>query len=382
MLGRLSLGAILFLWPLSVHGDEVDRLLTTITTVKKEGANLPRVRAAWEKLVRQGPAVLPRILAAMNTPDTVVANWLRLAFERIAEPELQAGGKRIDVDALLAFAKDPRRQGRARRLALDVVERLRPGTRAKLLRGWIDDPEFNFDAIEARLDELKRDKDAPKERLLADYRKLFPATRDLDQSRVVARQLKELGVTVSVADHFGFLRDWYLLGPFDARGSKGFRTAYPPESKIDLAATYAGKGGKKLSWRRFTQAETPTGRFPSLINLREPLGEAEDAVAFAHTALKVEKAQEVEFRGSADDNFTVWVNGKRVFGFEEYRNGVRLDRHRFVVPLRAGVNTILVKICQAPFDPNSPDPNWEFLFRLTDRTGKGLVFPGALKAVK
>ena len=49
---------------------------------------------------------------------------------------------------------------------------------------------------------------------------------------------------------------------------------------------------------------------------------------------KLGEAREVEFRGAADDNLTVWVNGQRVFGFEEYRNGVRFDRHRFKVRLQ------------------------------------------------
>jgi hypothetical protein len=93
-------------------------------------------------------------------------------------------------------------------------------------------------------------------------------------------------------------------------------------------------------------------------------------------------AVEAEFRGAADDNFTVWVNGKRTFGLEEWRNGVRLDRHRFRVKLAAGVNTLLVKVCQAPIDPTSPEPNWEFLLRLVDDTGKGTDRETALKEEK
>ena len=99
-------------------------------------------------------------------------------------------------------------------------------------------------------------------------------------------------------------------------------------------------------------------------------------MAFAYTAFEVPAARAVEFRGAADDNFTVWVNGVRVFGFEEYRNGVRHDRHRFRVSLRAGVNTVLVKVCQTPA-PN-PEPNWEFFLRLVDDTGKGIPFRSAL----
>ena len=85
----------------------------------------------------------------------------------------------------------------------------------------------------------------------------------------------------------------------------------------------------------------------------------------------------VEMRGAADDNFTVWVNGVKVFAFEEWRNGVRLDRHRFAVKLNAGKNTVLVKICQSQA-PN-PEPNWEFFLRVVDATGKGIEMKNLLK---
>jgi hypothetical protein len=111
-------------------------------------------------------------------------------------------------------------------------------------------------------------------------------------------------------------------------------------------------------------------------------GTTHDAVAYASTVIRVPHDTEAEFRGAADDNFTVWVNGRRVFGFEEYRNGVRLDRHRFKVPLRAGDNPVLVKVCQAPVDPTSPEPNWEFVLRVVDPTGKGIEMESALPAEK
>jgi hypothetical protein len=117
------------------------------------------------------------------------------------------------------------------------------------------------------------------------------------------------------------------------------------------------------------------------VNLREPLGEAADAVAYAYTAFTVAAPLEVEFRGAADDNLTVWVNGRRAFGFEEYRNGVRLDRHRFKATLRAGVNTVLVKICQAPMDASNTEPNWEFMLRIVDATGKGIKLENALPVI-
>src|SRR5207253_3303471 len=60
-----------------------------------------------------------------------LANWLRTAFEPIVDRELKGGGTRIDADALLGFVRDATNHGRARRLALEVVEKLRPGTSEK-----------------------------------------------------------------------------------------------------------------------------------------------------------------------------------------------------------------------------------------------------------
>ena len=375
---RSCLLAVGMLLPLSANPAEVD-VLPDLRAVKAEGVGSAKARTAWDRLVEQGPAVLPSILAAMDTPDTVVANWLRLAFDDIVERERKAGGKKVDVDALLVFARDAKRQGRPRRLALDLAEELRPGERKKLLAGWIDDPTFREDAIDDLLERLQRDKTLPKDKALDALRKGFEASRDLAQSRAIASLLKERGTTVSVADHMGFLGDWYLIGPFDSRGGKGFSHAYQPEKKVVLDLTLYGKGGKKVTWKRTTVPETTAGRFPILIDLLGPLGKADDAVAYAYTAFSVPAERTVEFRGAADDNFTVWVNGVRVFGFEEYQNGVRLDRHRFPVKLRAGENTVLVKVCQAPGDANGA-ANWEFLLRITDPTGRGITFPSALKA--
>jgi len=369
--------------PLIPAAGQEDSLAKCIQVLARQGKGTPDGRAAWDKVVAKGPAALPLLLEAMQTKDTVAANWLRTAFDRIVALELQANkGRKIDVDSMLQFAKDPKRLGRARRLALELVDRLKPGTSARLYPGWLDDPEFRYEAVEATVADAETlASKGRKDRAVQIYRKAFAAVRDLQQAKKVAAGLLRLGVAVSVADHLAFFRDWYVVGPFDAHNLKGFRTVYPPEKKVDLKAEYEGKG-KKVAWKRFHVKEPgPSigGPHVALVNLREPLGDAEDAVAYAYTEFTLPKAQSAEFRGAADDNFTVWVNGKKEFGFEEYRNGVRLDRHRFRVPLKAGKNTVLVKICQYLA---SSEPNWEFLLRAVDNKGKGLAFQPALPPPK
>jgi hypothetical protein len=349
--------------------------------ILKQGSGTAEGRAAWERVVAAGPRLLPRLLEAMDGANTPTTNWLRTAFDRILDRERKAGGNDIDADVLLAFVRDARHSGRARRLALEVVEQLRRGTSERLYAGWLEDPEFRYEAVERALAEAKKLTSlGRKQEASAAFRKALAASRDMMQGRAAAAGLQKLGVQLSVAEHLGFLVDWYVVGPFDAKGMKGFHIEYAPEKGVDLAAEYDGQGGK-VRWKRYrVQEPLPTsgGRHQALVDLRdrEALGDADDAVAFAYTEFAVPTTQEVEFCGAADDNFTVWVNGQRVFGFEEYRNGVRLDRHRFKVKLREGGNTVLVKVCQTPA-PN-PEPNWEFFLRVVDSTGKGIAMTNHL----
>lgn len=351
-----------------------DRFAADIEAVVKQGPGSSAGRAAWKRLAHADAQALVPILHGIEGRDTSADNWLRTAFDRILVRDLETNSKAIPVDALLAFAQAPKHSGRARRLALETVERFRPGVSATLYPGWLEDPEFRYEAVAIVLDGAKRALKETNKAAAADgFAKAFAAARDIQQARDAAAGLETLGTKVSVGKHLGFLMDWRLIGPFDGGGQKGFHLSYPPEQKVDLRGVLTGQNGKKLRWVRYRVAEPPhqsSGRHQALVNLRdkEALGDVDDAVGYAYAEFAVDQAMTAEMRGAADDNFTVWVNGKKVFGFEEWRNGVRHDRHRFPVSLQAGKNTVLVKICQT-----SPEPNWEFFLRVVDRTGKGIV---------
>jgi hypothetical protein len=353
-----------------------------IQLVVKQGDGTLEGRAAWERLAAGDSGTLLPLLRGMGTANTTGANWLRTAFDRIVDRERKTG-KALPLDDLLRFAAEPDpAAGRARRLAIDLVEEARPGTSAKLLAGWLDDPEFRYEAVAAVISQAQQAlKKGAKPDAEQAFRRAFAASRDIAQARAAAAGLEQLGVKMSVATHLGFLMDWQLIGPFDGGGQKGYRLSFPPEQKVDLRAELTGQGGRKLRWVRY-RAQEPAhasgARHQALVDLRvqEALGDADDAVAYAYTEFAVPKAAMVEMRGAADDSFTVWVNGQRVFGFEEWRNGVRHDRHRFPVALRPGTNTVLVKICQTPA-PN-PEPNWEFFLRVVDAGGKGMEMRSTL----
>jgi hypothetical protein len=383
----LIIAVILFAWeaPFVLADEDIAGILKSLKSAVEPGGNVRAARTAWDQLTARGPDALPQILQALDTPNTVLANWLRTSFDSIVEAELKKGGKKLDADALLAFVRNPKHQGRTRRLVLEVVDRIRPGSSGRLIPGFLNDPEFRPDAVAFLTREAEtQEKAGHKDQAVTKLRKAFAASRDLPQVKTLAGRLRGLGVTVRVTEHLAFLGEWYVIGPFDARDMKGFKSAYPPEKQVDLTAELDGKAGK-VRWKHFQYREPAPAALPPagpLINLREPLGDADDAVAYAYTDFRVPEETTVEFRGAADDNLTVWVNGERVFGFEEYRNGVRFDRHRFPVKLKAGLNTVLVKVCQAPLDPSNPEPNWEFLLRIVDQTGNALPYKTALPTEK
>ena len=47
-----------------------------IQTVAKQGRGTAEGRAAWDRVVAGGPDLLLPLLEAMDTPDTVAANWV------------------------------------------------------------------------------------------------------------------------------------------------------------------------------------------------------------------------------------------------------------------------------------------------------------------
>ena len=54
----------------------------------------------------------------------------------------------------------------------------------------------------------------------------------------IAKALKDLGETVDIAAHFGFIRTWQVIGPFDSGGGKGYAKEFDPEKPDDYLASF------------------------------------------------------------------------------------------------------------------------------------------------
>ncbi len=120
--------------------------------------------------------------------------------------------------------------------------------------------------------------------------------------------------------------EWQLAGPFK------LSDALPEPGK-----EYVDARGKAGGWRK----AKVKGEFGE-VELRGQMPVQDGVAAFAYTELESAEAREVEFVCGADDTFTLWVNGVKVF--EDLKDGGwKADEIRVRAPLKAGQNAVLLR---------------------------------------
>lgn len=365
----------LLVGPLGARADDVGEQLAIIARAGPRGEGSAAARAACEPLAARGADILPRLLAAMETENSVAANWYRTVYETIVERELAKTAPEFPVSLLRAYVVEPKHQGRVRRLALTLCDRLDPQYSGTVIPRMLEDPEFREDAVELALAAGQQAlTSGDSETARSEFRQAFEHSRDSSQTARAAGKLASFGESVDIAAHLGLVVDWWLVGPFDAPGFSGFAREFPPEQRVDLRARYTGQDAQPIAWVRHRTPD-PMG----LLNLAVALAPVKEAVGYAFAQLVSPREQAAQLRCGADDNCTVWLNGQKVFAREQWLNGIRLDRFVAPVRLRGGPNELLVKVCQGP--PNK-DPqvanNWSLQLRFCDEGGNGLALRSAL----
>lgn len=348
--------------------DDVPALLAAVKAVGKEGNGNPAASKAWQALARLGPDALPAILAGFDDDNPVATNWLRAAVDAVAGRTLK-DKKPLPAAALEKLVLDTKNSAAGRRAAYEWLVRVDPSAPARLLPGFLHDrsPELRRDAVAVRLEAAnaalaKGDKPAA----VAALREALSGACDKDQVDEIAKKLKEQGVAVDLAAHFGFVRTWQLVAPFDNPKGANFAVVYPPEKGVDLTATYKGKGGAECRWAPFT-TDKPYGE----VDLNKALGKKKGAIAYARAVVVSEGARRAEIRVGCINALKVFYNGKEVFACEECHHGSEMDQYIIPVTLKAGRNELLLKVCQnEQTEPWAQE--WSFQARLCDATGAAI----------
>ena len=370
----LTLGlCVLFCSMCYVNADDQDgvrRVIRVLQSSAESPDTSPTAVGAARFLRAQDARVLVPLLNAMKSQPLPVVNWLRSVFDEIADRELTAGGGRIDRKALRLIADDAKQSGSARRLALDLLDRLEPGTKQVFLLLHLNDVEFAADAVAETLVSATELKDrGDTQGAVTQLKSAFQATIEPEQVRIVAARLKDLGESVDVVSHLGTVTHWHVIGPFPGRSMQAVTEAFPPEVSLDLKAQYDGKLGP-VSWKTVEQSASD-----EWLDFKKLLAETDDAVAYAAAVVMSDGEREVELRAGADDNLQLWLNGQRVLSSPSFYQRPRTDRHRVKVRLKAGENTLLAKVCEVKLPPGPPSggpARWQFGLRVVDEKGRGI----------
>lgn len=363
--------------PKTTVNAETAGLLETLTSVGKRGKGNVAAMQAYRELVQQDAKVLPAILKAFRNADPLAANWLRGAFETIADRALSDGNRELTAE-WAPFVKNTANDPRARSLAFDWISDYDTATANELVPGFLTDPSADLRRVAvARLleeaDELDLTADADKAKSL--YQRALTGAVDADQVKEIVAPLKKLGVEVDLPRHFGFLMDWHIAGPFENREGVGFAAVYPPEMQLDLTAEYPTAYDDNFDAKTVTWQPVSTDDDYGVVNIAKSLTNWKGSVSYATTEFDSAKPQAVEFRLGTANAWKLWLNGEELFAREEYHRGMKLDQYRVQANFKAGRNVILLKLCQ-----NEQTQDWaqryQFQFRVCDGAGSAILSQG------
>jgi putative heme-binding domain-containing protein len=131
---------------------------------------------------------------------------------------------------------------------------------------------------------------------------------------------------------------WHVLGAFDnGNDNEGLDKALPPETAIDLKATYSGRKGR-IGWRQVKP------NVQGYVDLQAFLaGDSDNALSYLYREVESAADQEAQVLIGTDDGAKLFVNGEPVYASRTQRAAVP-GQDTVKVKLKKGKNPILLKI--------------------------------------
>ncbi|MHC4974676.1 MAG: vWA domain-containing protein [Planctomycetota bacterium] len=157
----------------------------------------------------------------------------------------------------------------------------------------------------------------------------------------------------------GRIDAWWIIGPFNARTQKGWADPKFPEKEIDLAREHEFDK-RSARWKR-VQANRR-----GIVDLNRQFTPRDKVAAYAYAEVFVDQARDAQLRVGSNDGVRCWVNGVLVHSNLIERK-YKADEDRVDVHFAAGVNRLLVKVCDIK-------GAWQFSVRLTTKAGAPLRF--------
>jgi hypothetical protein len=316
-----------------------------------------KAAALVSKLNQAKDLTLAQTLRAMKGATPIGRNWLSgIANFKYRADDPQAKGE------LEKILQDRTQDGEARYKAYVWLTKGNEKLKSELLPTLMEDPspELRYASIESQIETAK---DA------VQLQKLLSAARHPSQVVDLIKKLDGVGVKVEQSQHFGFIKRWNLIGPFDHVGVKNFNKVFAVEEDWGankIQKTYEGKNGK-VTWIEFTTEEKDGS-----VDLAKVFSNEKGCIVYAETEFESPIEGAAEIRLGCINGHKIWVNGELVMSNEVYHSSSQIDQYIEPIQLKKGKNRILMKICQ-----NEQKESWaqryEYLVRISDATGKAIL---------
>ena len=162
-----------------------------------------------------------------------------------------------------------------------------------------------------------RDSAAPVLQKLADRKELNPAA--LPELRKIFASLRPI-------------TDWHLLGEFPIKERQPFSVEKP----VDLTVKYTGFKDDPAGWI------SAKGDAQGRVDLLKHYKNENDLAVFGYAEIDSPTERKAAFSVGSDDTLTVWINGEKVYDFQDSR-GYSPDTANFDAGLVSGKNRVLIK---------------------------------------
>ena len=298
--------------------DRQPRVVSALGRFKSESASVALIRSLKNNsaAVRAAAADAIGKVGKKETAAAPLRALLTDAAEEVQKSAIAALGALKDteaVEALITAANTEKTSFEASN-ALAAM----PDARALsvYLRGLADKSGDLRRASSTAIASL-RDNAAPFLQKLADRKELNPAA--LPELRKIFASVKPI-------------LDWQVLGEFPIKARQPFSVEKP----VDLTVKYPGFKDDPIGWK--SVKASPRGE----VDLTKHYNADNELAVFAYAEIDSPNERKASFNIGSDDTLTVWINGEKVYDFQDSRS-YSPDAATFDAGLVSGKNRILVK---------------------------------------
>jgi hypothetical protein len=133
---------------------------------------------------------------------------------------------------------------------------------------------------------------------------------------------------------FIYLDRWWSIGPWANPGRRNIDRQYPPDTLVDLDATYKLSDGRTLKWK-YVESDHPR---------MTPSDPTDYGIYYAYTEVYFEEATDMLLATGSDDRGILYINGIPVWISATRQKGWDIDEAWRKVHFKKGINRILFRV--------------------------------------